>query len=402
MSRIIRRLSTPAYLAQIGSVGGSALLTILSTWFLTPADRGDLAIAVLIMTLGSYALSLGLPSEMLQLGARYELSRATSLTAAFIPTAAVLALASWAIMVGLDVFPHTSSTLIAIAAAGAAAGAVLNMVGWYDYGTGNYVRSTLWRGIIPAAAFLGLGLSGLFGVAPVIACTATYCITTLMAVAWLWISVCVTGHEYPQSSTASWRRIVKRSARYFVAQGATLMWHRTPLITSAFTSRAEHIAAVGLATSIAEIQAFLPQMRAAITFGEVARTTAPALTWRHMREVAIAAAPGALLATIAAFTIAMTLPSAYQQVPTLVLVALPGVAALAVLASVLNVLAVQNRAAAAAGLLVLSLVLVFVLLTGLMADRATLGFGIWSAGALGVVAILGALSMRAPGRGDGV
>ena len=89
----LRPLSS-AYLAQVFSVGGSAALTLLSTWLLSPDERGQLAIVMLWFTLGSYIGSLGLPSQMLKFGAERNASEAI----AFLFPAALLSTVTLAIL----------------------------------------------------------------------------------------------------------------------------------------------------------------------------------------------------------------------------------------------------------------------------------------------------------------
>jgi O-antigen/teichoic acid export membrane protein len=390
-----RRLSS-AYLAQVFSVGGSAALTLLSTWLLSPDERGQLAIVMLWFTLGSYIGSLGLPSQMLKFGAERNASEAIAFLfpAAMLSTVTLAILGSCAAL--LATFHILPNYLLVVGVVGAAIGAVFNLLAWYDYGQGNFFRSTSMRGAIPLFSFFVLAVDwAVGGPAPVLLTACAYSLLTLVFVFALFRRT-VYGHRSHGRSEVGFGARLSSSVRYFSAQALALLWLRTPVLLAAMTGGAAETAVVSLAMSVVEVQSFLPQMKAAMIFRDEARASHPRLRRNQISRLLSFVVPGAVCAVCLAVFMQLTLPAAYDSLVLLVLVAIPGTAALAVLGSILNIVTVQGRAGSATLVLAGTLSIVYLAsLTALVRfDDSVRGMTAWSLVACVTILVLGVQASR--------
>jgi hypothetical protein len=385
-----------AYLAQVFSVGGSAALTLLSTWLLSADERGQLAVVMLWFTLGSYIGSLGLPSQMLKFGAERNAREAI----AFLFPAAMLSTVTLAILGAcaalLATFRILPDYLLVVGVVGAGIGAVFNLLAWYDYGQGNFFRSTSMRGAIPLFSFFVLAVDwAVGGPAPVLLTACAYSLLTLVFVFALFRRT-VYGHWSHGRSEVSFGPRLLSSVRYFSAQALALLWLRTPVLLAAMTGAAAETAVVSLAMSVVEVQSFLPQMKAAMIFRDEARASHPRLRRNQISRLLSFVVPGAVCAVCLAVFMQLTLPAAYDSLVLLVLVATPGTAALALLGSILNIVTVQGRAGSATLLLAGTLSIVYLAsLTALVRfDDSVRGMTAWSLVACVAVLVLGVQASR--------
>jgi hypothetical protein len=106
--------------------------------------------------------------------------------------------------------------------------------------------------------------------------------------------------------------------------------------------------------------------------------------------------PGAVCAVCLAVFMQLTLPAAYDSLVLLVLVAIPGTAALAVLGSILNIVTVQGRAGSATLVLAGTLSIVYLAsLTALVRfDDSVRGMTAWSLVACVTILVLGVQASR--------
>lgn len=382
-----------AYLAQVVSVGGSALLTLASAWILSPDDRGRLATCVLIMTLGSYVLSLGVQSEILQLASRGQGGDALRIIALFCPVILLFSGISYFVLAGTNIFGTIGHGLLLAAMAAAGLGAVFNLFSWMDYGGGNFVRSTLLRGVIPATAFLGITVGLVAGGNRVLLAVSAYSVASL-------VSVCILASKLlPSTGVPSCRldrlSLARNSLAFFATQAGTMFWLRLPVLIVSIRGTAVQTAVVGLGVALAELQNYLPQIRAAMTFREAAQDESPRLGKRQVLQTVLAILPGAIAALMGAFILSLSLADSYRILPLVAACAVPGVAGIALLASTLNVLAVQRRSASASSVLLAVLALTGVAAWQVFPSSVILGTSLWSAAALAMSMAMTVAAMRA-------
>lgn len=386
-----------AYIAQLVSVGGSAALTFLSTFMLSVPDRGRFAVFMLCATLGSYILSLGIQSELLKVSAKDGPAAAMGVASSLWRAATPVAVLGASILVLANPLPTITRPVLAAAMVGALLGAAFNWLAWVDFGHGSFARSTTMRGVFPAVSLASLFVAYFLGSDALLVWSVLgYLLALTVGVLAMLLSM-----PPPDlgRDVHAWG-FLRPSLAYLVGQSATMGWVRFPLLMTAARADPTNAAIVGLSLSVADLQAHLPQMRAAITFREAAKTARPRWTADQVIKSLATLLPGSALAIVAACTLAAMLGDEYSDVPTTVLALLPGSAALALLASVVNILSAQGRnrsATVITGTSLLTLTIV-VLLTG--ADGLT-GIVIWSGSAIILLSACAAAANAPRWRRDG-
>lgn len=341
--RIIRNIPK-AYLAQLVSLGGSFALTFGTAFLMSATARGELAVFMLLGSLGSYAFGLGMPSQILQLSANGRHIDARALFVGQIPVVALIGALGSVFLVVAQPFGFVSAWLSILGMVSAVLGALFNALSWNEYGQGRFAYTTVLRGIIPAvasvAALLSVGSSEGGSVATV---AATY-------VAFQGLAILVT---LPRQLALwlrpkGWRAVsvlgaYRAAFGFFSMQTLVLVLNRVPVLVSAVAFGAEVTALVSIAMSLTEVQSSLPQLRSAMTFHAASREAKPKLTKSYFLSALFALVPGTGVVLVAGVVASLVLPAAYGDLWLLVLVLTPGVAVFAVAGSSINILAVRHQ-----------------------------------------------------------
>lgn len=332
-----------AYYAQMLSLGGSALLTFGTAFLMSAEDRGELAIFMLICSVGSYGFGIGLPSEVLKLTSTGNERGARKLFAMQIPISIGLGLLVWALLFKLRPFPFLSDTLLALAILCAIVWALFNTLSWGEFGRKDYAFSTALRGLVPGATILISLPFLILTTASTILVAAAYFTLTSAALVLLLLRIPSRNTRSTTSQTLNIRKSLRGATGFYGAQLLTLGVNRLPVIAAGAWLSPEVTAVVSIAVSLAEIQASLPQMRSAITFSEASSSRNARFTRNYAIKAIAALVPGTALVVVSAFALSLLLPSEYSSLPFYVLVISPGVALLALAASAINLLALRNE-----------------------------------------------------------
>ncbi|WP_185996566.1 hypothetical protein [Nocardioides campestrisoli] len=306
----------------------------------------------MITAIGAYILGMGLSSQLLSLSAQGQTARAVRYADRYIPLGTGLGCTAFFLLLTFNVFPSLSPVDLGLAVTSALIGALLTFYSWIDYGTGRFARSTILRGIIPLTAFVSIGLISVIESEYSLSTgLGVYAVASLTATIWL--------REKLRGGTSMTKLrltdIIGRSAAFFLAQTLMLFWLRAPVLASSLHHSPAITAVVGIALSVAELQNYLPQMRAAITFQETAASKSRGLSIPQLRSALITMIPGTIAVLLTALCMSVLLPPDYADLPYLVLAATPGVAALAVGGSAASVLAASHRSGVQACVLVITL-----------------------------------------------
>lgn len=337
MKQVIRH----PYFAQLVSLGGSALLAFVTALSLAPAERGFLAIFLTLSSIGGYIVCLGIQSSVLQLAASGRKLRAETILFAHIPIQFVLAAAATIGFIGLDPFVGITPELYVLSGVSIFLGGAFNNFGWYQYGQGAFLLSTLIRGLIPMFSLMVGLIAQIFDLTGAIVYCAAYVVAQLVALIIVGFMPC--GRMSWRWSANSLVRSYRASSLYFFTQSEVQLLARTPVLVSGVIFSPQQTAVISIAVSLAELQGSLPQMRSAMTFRAASESRSGRLEGDQFRKAVLALLPGTVLVIISSIVASHVLPTDYRILPLYVLILTVGVAMMALAASAINILTVRQQ-----------------------------------------------------------
>lgn len=331
------------YSAQLLSVGGSALLTFLTAFLFSAEARGEFAIYMLISTLGGYLVGLGMPAQLLQAAAKGETRDARRLLALQVPIVLALSSAAFVVLWATRAFAFMPANVLVAACATAAIASVFNSYSWIEYGKERFAFSTSLRGAIPLIALVAALASYLAGTDSIFPTAVTYLLAQTAALILLLVRnpelLSAGGGEI--SLPLSSRLLL--SLKYFGTQSLTMTLARLPTIAAGLWYGPRAVAVISIALSISELQSSLPQMRSAITFSDAAKQAEPRLGKAYFAPALKLLLVGTLIVIVVGLAASAILGGDYSHMWVFVLLVSPGVAAMALAASGINVLAVRHQ-----------------------------------------------------------
>lgn len=381
------------YAAQLLSLGGSALLSFLTAFLFSTEARGELAIFMLLGTLGGYFLNIGLPAQLLQAAANNQTADLRQLLGIQLPIAAIGAVALYSVLQGTDAFPFVGVDVLLIGCLTALVAALFNAYSWVEYGRQRFDVSTAARGIVPLAALAASLITRAVGSHDILPTAINYLLAQTVALGVLVVRnldlTSATGDVVTRPLGAS----LVVATKYFWTQSATLLLARLPTIASGLWYGARGAAVTAIALSVSELQSSMPQMRAAITFAEAAKLESPRLNREYLLPAAKLLILGLIVTVGAGLAGSLLLGGDYSTLWQMVLIMSPGVGAMALASSGINILTVRSSylipAAALSGACILAAAGLW-----LSSPHLHLGIAAWSLVSAAVGAAICVLAAR--------
>lgn len=332
----------PSYLAQLVSLGGAAALTFGTAALLTAEQRGQLAVFMLLSSIGSYLLGLGLPAQILQLSSRSEVAATRTLLLAQLVPSFVLCVLGTACLLVIEPFGFMPLPLVLTGCASAFVGTIFNSLSWMEYGQGRFAFSTVLRGVVPGSAMLAVLALFYLGTASAQSASSAYLVAQVLAVIW------ITARHIPTWRSMIWvpnivRTSYAKSTGFFTTQAMIMVTNRAPVVAAAAALGSVETAVVSVSLSLAEVQIALVQIRSAMIFRSSSTERAPRFSRSHLAQCLLAIVPMTGLVLVASLIAPAFLPEEYVSMPGQVAILSVGVITMGLVAPAVNILTVRER-----------------------------------------------------------